>query len=139
MRVQEVLETCLYASDLEAAEQFYSTILGLRVISRVEGRHVFFRCGNQVFLVFNPEQTLRTGTDIPPHGARGPGHVAFAVPIAELSTWRGFLQQNGIAIESDITWPGGGHSIYFRDPAGNSIELATAAVWTIDERDVFPG
>ena len=38
-----VLETCLYASDLAAAERFYGGALGLQVFAREEGRHVFFR------------------------------------------------------------------------------------------------
>ena len=52
MKVSEVLETCLYVDDLKKAEVFYATILGLKVIAKVEGRHVFFRCGNRVFLIF---------------------------------------------------------------------------------------
>src|SRR5438105_1039171 len=52
-----ILETCVYARDLEAAERFYTTVLGLEVIARMPGRHVFFRCGRGVFLVFNPDKT----------------------------------------------------------------------------------
>ena len=29
----------------------------------------------------------------------------------------------------NFTWPGGGRSIYFRDPAGNCVELVTPGVW----------
>ncbi|MEJ2147783.1 MAG: VOC family protein, partial [Acidobacteriota bacterium] len=57
MEKLQVLETCLYARDLEAAEQFYAGVLGLQPFSRNPGRHVFFRCGDAVFLVFNPEVT----------------------------------------------------------------------------------
>jgi len=32
-------------------------------------------------------------------------------------------------IEADFTWPGGGRSIYFRDPAGNAIEFAEPRIW----------
>jgi hypothetical protein len=28
-----------------------------------------------------------------------------------------------------VTWPNGALSIYFRDPAGNSIELVTPNIW----------
>jgi hypothetical protein len=34
-----------------------------------------------------------------------------------------------VAIESDFAWPGGGRSLYFRDPAGNSLEFAEPAIW----------
>ena len=47
--------------------------------------------------------------------------------------WRTHLEQNGVVIEREITWPKGGRSIYFRDPGGNSIELASPKIWGIDE------
>lgn len=137
MQVAGVLESCLYADDLAAAERFYADVLGLEVFSREPGRHVFFRCGPGVFLVFNPERTgsepARVGGGlVPPHGARGPGHVAFRVGEDELEAWRRRLQQAGVAIESEVDWPGGGRSIYLRDPAGNSIELATPEIWGLE-------
>jgi len=132
--VQGVLETCLYATDLDAAERFYSEVLGLEVIARVEGRHVFYRCGSGVFLVFNPEHTAREqsrvgGSPVPLHGARGAGHVAFAVAEEELPAWRGRLERLGVEVESEVEWPRGGRSLYLRDPAGNSVELAPRRIW----------
>jgi catechol 2,3-dioxygenase-like lactoylglutathione lyase family enzyme len=35
----------------------------------------------------------------------------------------------GIEIEADFRWPNGARSLYFRDPAGNSVELADPAIW----------
>lgn len=128
-----MLETCLYAEDLTQAEEFYHRVLGLEVIGRVKGRHVFFRCGSSVFLVFNPERTSERETDFPPHGARGAGHVAFAVSLEELPSWRAQLEQRGIAIEKDYIWSNGGRSLYFRDPAGNSVELASPSIWQAAE------
>ncbi len=138
MKIAGVLETCLYAIDLPAAEQFYTGMLGLEVISREPGRHVFFRCGPGVFLLFNPEHTSAQvtsvgGVEIPLHGTRGAGHVAFAVPEPELASWRERLGQAGIAIEAEVRWPGGGHSFYFRDPAGNSVELASPRLWGLED------
>ena len=131
MQVEQILETCLYVDDLEAAEEFYSRVLGLAVFSRVKGRHVFFRCGQGVFLLFNPTRTSKPEGDlpVPTHGAHGPGHVSFAMPPADIPAWREHLRQNNIAIEAEITWPSGGFSLYFRDPAGNSVELATPQTW----------
>ena len=65
----------------------------------------------------------------PPHGARGPGHVAFAATAAELDRLRARLVAAGIEIEADFLWPGGARSIYVRDPAGNSVELAEPRLW----------
>jgi len=66
---------------------------------------------------------------IPLHGARGPGHLAFRAPKRELPAWRRRLSEAGVPIESEVVWPNGARSIYFRDPAGNSLELATPDMW----------
>lgn len=134
---QGVLETCLYADDLEAAQAFYVDVLGLDLYS-VDSRHVFFRCGQGMFLVFDPRETATgrvevNGALIPQHGAHGVGHVAFRMPEAERDAWRRRLIARGVEIESEVDWPNGGHSIYFRDPAGNSVELATPRIWNLSE------
>ncbi len=66
---------------------------------------------------------------MPPHGARGEGHVCFRASAAEIEAWRAHLEKEGVAIEADFEWPGGGRSIYFRDPAGNSLEFAEPRIW----------
>jgi catechol 2,3-dioxygenase-like lactoylglutathione lyase family enzyme len=132
MRVRDVLETCLYARDLGAAEAFYGGVLGLERIAAVEGRHVFFRCGGRVLLVFDPDRTRAPGGELPPHGTEGAGHVCFAVRSDELSAWREHLRRRGVGVEAEVTWPRGGASLYFRDPAGNSLELTTPRIWGID-------
>ncbi len=138
MTLQGILETCLYADDLDVAEHFYTAALGLEVFSRVPGRHVFFRCGSGMFLLFNPKHTRREqstvgGVPVPLHGAHGPGHIAFAVPAVELPRWRERCERMGIVIEAEIAWPRGGSSLYVRDPAGNSVELATPRIWGLPE------
>lgn len=126
--LQWVLETGVYAHDLDAAEHFYGTVFGMDVLLREEGRHVFFRCGPGAVLVFNPEAT-RAGETLPAHGPDGDGHVAFAVDTDRLPDWRRRLQRHDIAIEHEERWGDGKRSIYVRDPAGNSIELASADLW----------
>jgi catechol 2,3-dioxygenase-like lactoylglutathione lyase family enzyme len=136
-RPLEILEACVYASDLDAAERFYAGVLGLEVVARMPGRHLFFRCGGRVFLVFRPEGTLAAGGEIPPHGAHGPGHVCFAIGADEVDEWRARLLDRGVVIERDHGWPGGGRSLYFRDPAGNSVELGTPSIWRIPEDEAL--
>jgi catechol 2,3-dioxygenase-like lactoylglutathione lyase family enzyme len=136
MRAREILETCLYADDLEAADRFYTEVLGLERIAKVEGRHVFFRCGGRVFLVFNPAATSGGGM-VPAHGATGPGHACFAAAPDELDGWRNHLHAKGVEIEQEQEWPGGGRSFYFRDPAGNSIEIGTPQIWRIPDEETF--
>lgn len=140
--VAGILETVLYADDLAAVEAFYRDVLGLAVYSRLAGRQVFFRCGAQMLLIFDPTATAipaKPGAlvPVPPHGAHGPGHICFSASAEEIEAWRAHLEARGIAIEADFVWPSGnpakrGRSIYFRDPAGNSIEFAEARIWGLE-------
>ncbi len=134
--VHDILETCLYVDDLSAARAFYTKVLGLNLTSKTVGRHLFFRCGNRMLLLFNREVTVdvQEGPDIAPaHGAAGPGHVAFSIRPKELEEWRDHLKSNDIEIEKEIEWGDRGRSLYFRDPAGNSLEVTIPAIWGIDQ------
>lgn len=129
-----ILESALYVDDLDAAEAFYGGIMGLERIAGVPGRHVFFRCGDGVLLLFDPDKTVvppapDARLPVPPHGARGDGHLCFRGSGDEIVRWKTHLEKNGVAIEADFEWPQGGRSIYFRDPAGNSLEFAEPKIW----------
>lgn len=139
MRVSEVLESALYVDDLEASQSFYTELLGLIFFSKVEGRHVFLRCGNRMVLLFNTKATeVSAGgsMDAPVHGAHGEGHLAFAVRANEIDLWKSYLTENGVEIEREIQF-GKSRSIYFRDPSGNSLEIASPLLWGIPE-DTLP-
>jgi catechol 2,3-dioxygenase-like lactoylglutathione lyase family enzyme len=128
-----ILEAAVYVVDLAGAEAFYGEVLGLEKIGQEEGRHVFFRCGGTIVLVFRAEETVKPtlagGLPIPIHGATGAGHLCFAVEGAMLNGWRQRLAEAEVEIEADFHWPNGARSIYFRDPAGNSIEMAEPRLW----------
>jgi catechol 2,3-dioxygenase-like lactoylglutathione lyase family enzyme len=127
--IQCLVETAIYADDLEQAERFYVDVLGLQVLAKEEGRHVFFQVGDRdVLLVFRPQATLEHG-HLPPHGCRGPGHFAMGIATDDVDARRLRLLANGVVIEHEQGWPLGGRSLYFRDPAGNSVELITPGVW----------
>jgi catechol 2,3-dioxygenase-like lactoylglutathione lyase family enzyme len=127
-KVASIFETVLYADDLDAAAQFYSGILGMDVIQQSD-LFITFRCENGVLLVFDPKKSRQPGRSVPIHGATGPGHIAFAARDEDLDSWRAHLRDNGVEIESEVEWNGGGVSIYFRDPADNSVELAPPTLW----------
>jgi catechol 2,3-dioxygenase-like lactoylglutathione lyase family enzyme len=129
LKIKAVVETALYVHDLQAAEIFYRTVLGLPVIGKEPGRHVFFQVGEaSVLLAFLADATLK-GDQLPPHGATGPGHFALGIEADSIDTWRKLLHSHGVRIEKEVEWPRGGKSLYFRDPAGNSVELVTPGVW----------
>ncbi|MEM7320784.1 MAG: VOC family protein [Pseudomonadota bacterium] len=131
--IQGILEASIYVDDLDKAEEFYGRVLGLSRIQRVAGRHVFFRAGTFVLLVFNPDQTALPPTNpalpVPPHGARGPGHVCLTLARPEIEQMRARLLAAEVEIEADFDWPNGARSLYFRDPAGNSVEFAESRLW----------
>lgn len=131
-----VLEACLYVDDLDAAERFYVDVLGLAYVSRIPGRHVFLRCGGQMVFLFDPAATAAVDPSgrfpVPPHGAVGAGHLCLHSDAAGVERWRGRLDGQGVEIESDFPWPNGARSIYFRDPAGNSLEIAERRLWFRD-------
>ena len=133
----DILEAILYGEDLPAMEAFYSSLLDAQPFVKEEGRHLFYRLDRTMLLIFDPEESEKEHSDdtlpIPTHGARGPGHLAFAVSRVEQSALRQKLIAAGIPIEEEIEWPHGAHSIYIRDPAGNSVEFATPSLWAFPE------
>lgn len=134
MKATGILETALYVDDLEKAAAFYSQIIGLEQIAKVPGRHVFFRCGDGVLLLFNADETVKPPSPdarlpVPPHGTHGDGHVCFRASAEEIDNWKHYLKANSIEIEAEVEWPQGGRSIYLRDPDGNSLEFAEPRIW----------
>ena len=131
--IAHILETALYVDDIERAKAFYRDVLGLHVMS--EGpRLVTLDAGQStVLLLFKRGATsegLRfPGGWIPPHDASGHAHFAFAIGESEYDVWVRHFEAHGVAIESRVTWSGGGRSLYFRDPDGHSVEMATPGVW----------
>ena len=69
MKPREILETCLYVDNLQKAEAFYTDILGFERYAVEEERHIFFRCGNRMLLLFLPQTTLKS-PDFPSHDNR---------------------------------------------------------------------
>jgi catechol 2,3-dioxygenase-like lactoylglutathione lyase family enzyme len=130
MKASRIFETCIYASNLAATADFYSRVMGLKVAARpVDGRLVALRCGRGVLLIFDPERTRADDAGVPHHGTTGAGHLAFAATAEELDAWRDHLRDCEVTIDQEVEWPEGGRSIYFRDPAGNIVELAPPTLW----------
>lgn len=129
MKGLHLKESCLYADDLGNMRSFYEETLGLKVISHVEGSHVFFRAGDAVLLCFDPETSARK-KEPPPHYGRGELHIAFEVEEGEYGNWLEEIRSEGISIEQVQHWQGGKkRSFYFRDPERNLIEILEKGIW----------
>ena len=132
-KLNGVLETVLYVEDLERADVFYGETLCLSCIHsdfRMRGYDVG---GRGVLLLFPHGGSLHPietpGGSIPPHDGSGPAHMAFSIDADALSEWENHLAASGVTIEGRTHWPRGGTSIYFRDPDGHLLELATPGLW----------
>ena len=133
--INRVLETALYVDDVAAIVPFYRDVLGLRVLS-VNPRLAVMDAGQStVLLLFLRGGTTggleTSGGRIPPHDGSGPIHMAFAIAADAFSAWEAHLREHGVEIESVVQWDRGGRSIYFRDPAGHALELATPGTWPV--------
>jgi catechol 2,3-dioxygenase-like lactoylglutathione lyase family enzyme len=128
-----VLETALYVEDLARSRGFYAGLFGLPVMVGDDRFCAFDVAGRDVLLLFRkggtPEPVATPGGVIPAHDGEGRLHLAFAVDREELDLWEARLREQGVEVESRVTWRRGGRSIYFRDPDGHLLELATPGLW----------
>jgi catechol 2,3-dioxygenase-like lactoylglutathione lyase family enzyme len=130
MKLTRLLETALYARNLDETEAFYTKLLDQTPYRRDPGRYVFYKLDEAMFLLFNPDTTSGLNQGIPSHGALGPGHACFRIGEQETEMWKLRLKELQIPIEMEHTWQNNTVSLYFRDPAGNSIELAPWSIWS---------
>lgn len=128
-----VLETALYVDDLDLAFEFYATVLNLPMVHGDQRMRVL-RVSDQNFLLLC--KTGMVGEDIEVEGGTIPAHegtmgmhMAFTVDHDDIAAWEQNLKNRGVAVESTVNWRLGDISLYFRDPAGNLIELATPDLW----------
>jgi catechol 2,3-dioxygenase-like lactoylglutathione lyase family enzyme len=134
--VQGIIETALYVSDLAQAADFYRRLFHFETLLESEQLIALDVAGRSVLLLFPAGRTTNSvtlpGGTIPGHGdTGGPGHFAFAIQAADLDPWKEHLAAASIALESEVTWPGGATSLYFRDPDQNLVELLTPGFWRI--------
>ena len=135
-KLDGIVETCIHTTDMERAKAFYEGVIGLQSIYSDNRLTAYAVAGNDVLLVFKKGATSETshmpgGGVIPGHAGDGTLHVAFAISKDQLAAWEERLAAKGVAVEGAHTWTRGGRSIYFRDPDGHLLELATPGLWTV--------
>jgi len=134
-RLDGILETALYTDDMQRARAFYENVLELAPIFEDSRLIAYGIAGRDVLLIFRRGAATQTvtmpGGTIPGHDGSGPLHVAFAVGKDEMKAWEDRLAANGVAVEGETKWSRGGRSIYFRDPDGHLLELATPGLWSV--------
>lgn len=124
-KITGILETVLYVADLDRAQRFYETIFGLSFVTKAPGRlHAMQVRDGQLLLLFKQGAS-------PDHDGSGQNHLAFSIPRAELAAWERWLGENKIEIVERKKWDLGGESLYFRDPDGHLLEVATPGVWPV--------
>ncbi len=131
--ISHLLETSLYVGDLARARGFYTRLFNLTVIFEDDRMCALKLPGSGVLLLFLEGGSLRPsqtpGGVIPPHGGTGRLHLCFAISRASLEAWERHLVAEEVALESRVVQYFGGISLYFRDPDGHSLEVATPGLW----------
>jgi catechol 2,3-dioxygenase-like lactoylglutathione lyase family enzyme len=132
-KISGLLETSLYVADMARARAFFTEVMNLTPMLS-GNRLTAFDAGRQgVLLLFlaggsTADMPGPRGT-VPGHDGQGPVHMAFAIEPEEYEPWRERLAAHGIALRGEVTWTRGGRSLYFDDPDGHLIELATPGLW----------
>ena len=132
-RLGHILETSLYVADLGVSHDFYARVLGFEQFLRDDRMCAMGVAGGGVLLLFarggSAQPSHMPHGTIPAHDGSGTRHLAFAIPLGELESWTAHLAAQRVPVESRIVWPRDGTSLYFRDPDGHSVEVATPGLW----------
>jgi catechol 2,3-dioxygenase-like lactoylglutathione lyase family enzyme len=128
-KVNGILESSLYVDDIHRSAEFYQRVFGFEPVFEMDRLIAMHVPGPQLLLLFKKGASK----DLPdtPHDGDGQLHLAFSISPNALGPWREWLAKNSVAIEEEKRWDRGGTSLYFRDPDGHSLEVATPGLWTV--------
>ena len=123
MHIRELGHLVLGVRDLQASARFYGEVLGMRQISTMGGRAVFYAGeGGRTH-----HELLITQVDDPDaqRGRIGLSHFALKVGTTdeELKGALDELAEKQVQVERVVDHGGVTHSAYLKDPDGNTVEL----------------
>lgn len=124
-----ILETAIYVDDVDAVVSFYRDVLGLTIVDTSERLTALQAGPRQLLLVFKRRASL--SLPLTPHDATGCQHVAFPIPANTIDAWEAWLAERGVVVVEKKRWERGGTSLYFHDPDGHLLELATPGIWSV--------
>ena len=134
-RLERIVETAVYVDDITRSRAFYVDVLGCEPLLESQRLLALSVSGASVLLLFQRGATTEPfptpGGTVPPHGATGMQHFAFAIRADSADDWLKHLGERDVTVESRVRWPRGGESLYVRDPDGHSVELITPGLWAI--------
>ena len=109
----------LFVRDLEACEQFYVELLGMRVEWRPDPDNVYLCSGNDNLALHRAPQ----GYDM--SGDQVLDHIGFIIDdIDQVSVWYDFLRGHDIKMKTEPrTHRDGARSFYCYDPGGNPVQM----------------
>lgn len=118
MQISQCLHTAILISDLEKAEHFYSSILGLSKVERVlKFPGVWYQIGEyQIHLIV--DTSIQPALQNPEKWGRNP-HIAFSVTDLEAAKTK--LLEHQCSIQTSAS---GRAALFTQDPDGNIIELS---------------
>lgn len=99
--------------DVDKATTFYVDVLGMKKLDRPDFGFpgAWLECGGQQV------HLLQVENHVAPEGPH------FALRVDDIAVMRNALLGRGVAISDVIAFPGAGLQAFFKDPAGNLIEL----------------
>lgn len=132
MRVKGILETALYVADPAATAAFYRRVFGSPSYWSPTGwSHSTLRGG---MCSSCSARAQRVSRSTPAAGRSPPTRASpthFSVSAEDVEPWKAKLEAEGVEVESEVAWPRGARSVYFRDPDGNLAELISPGFWAI--------